>query len=177
MTTPLPETNHPLVRLRELRRDDAPAWYAYLSRPDVYEHTSWNLRSIVDLDPLFDEIESGLPNAPRRYAIVARGGGEMVGHVGLPIVSAMHRNAEIAYDLAPSAWGHGIAPAACTAVTDWAFAALGFVRVQATVLASNERSARVLERCGFAREGFLRSYRLVRGTPGDYWMYARVSRP
>lgn len=177
MTTLLPETNHPLVRLRALRRDDAPAWYAYLSQPEVFEHTSWNLNTLADLDPLFDELESGLPNAPRRYAIVARAGGEMVGHVGLPIVSAVHRNAEIAYDLAPVAWGHGIAPAVCAAVTDWAFATLGYVRVQATVLESNPRSARVLERCGFACEGFLRSYRLVRGTPGNYWMYARVSGP
>lgn len=177
MTTELPETNYPLVRLRELRRDDAPAWYAYLSQPEVVEHTSWNLRTIADLDPLFDELESGLPNAPRRFAIVARDGGEIVGHVGLPIVSAVHRNAEIAYDLAPTAWGRGIAPAVCTAVTDWAFATLGCVRVQATVLESNARSVRVLERCGFAREGFLRSYRLVRGVPGDYWMYAQVRSP
>jgi hypothetical protein len=38
----------------------------------------------------------------------------------------------------------------------------------------SERSARVLARCGFEREGLLRSYRMVRGVPGDFWIYWHV---
>ena len=34
---------------------------------------------------------------------------------------------------------------------------------------------RVLERCRFQREGLLRRYRLVRGAPGDFWIYARLA--
>ncbi len=56
----------------------------------------------------------------------------------------------------------------------WAHAHVGIARVQATVLDSNARSLRVLERCGFRREGLLRSYRMVRGTPGDFWMYSHL---
>ena len=44
----------------------------------------------------------------------------------------------------------------------------------ATALESNERSARVLERCGYQREGLLRSYRLVRGQPGNFFMYSHL---
>jgi [ribosomal protein S5]-alanine N-acetyltransferase len=47
-------------------------------------------------------------------------------------------------------------------------------RVQPTVLESNQRSVRVLERSGFEREGLLRSDRLVRGHPGNLRMYAHV---
>lgn len=33
---------------------------------------------------------------------------------------------------------------------------------------------RVLERCGFQREGKVRNYRVMRGEPADYWLYAAV---
>jgi len=48
------------------------------------------------------------------------------------------------------------------------------LRVQATVLDSNLASRRVLERAGFHAEGLLAAYRVVRGEPRDFWMYART---
>ncbi len=44
----------------------------------------------------------------------------------------------------------------------------------ATVMVGNERSARVLEKLGFVREGTLRSYKNVRGEMKDYWIFGRV---
>ena len=49
------------------------------------------------------------------------------------------------------------------------------LRIQATVLESNERSLRVLQRCAFEREGYLRSYRQIRGRAGNFWLYARLA--
>jgi RimJ/RimL family protein N-acetyltransferase len=37
------------------------------------------------------------------------------------------------------------------------------------------RSLRVLERCAFEREGYLRSYRQIRGRSGNFWLYARLA--
>ena len=87
----------------------------------------------------------------------------------------LNRSAEIAYDLAPAYWGRGIASAVCTAVTAWAFSHEDWVRVQATVLETNLRSDKVLKKCAYGYEGLLRAYRMVRGTPGNFRMYARVS--
>ncbi|KVR57437.1 GNAT family N-acetyltransferase [Burkholderia ubonensis] len=166
----------PGLSLRQLARPDLDAWYAYLSNPDVVRHTSWNLRSRDDLLPLFDGFESPDAESIRRLAIVDdNAGGALVGTIGLHTVSNVNRSAEIAYDLAPSHWGRGIASAACSAVTEWAFAEYGFVRIQGVVLTTNARSARVLQKCGFRYEGLLRAYRMVRGTPGDFAMYARVA--
>ncbi|KVO06381.1 GCN5 family acetyltransferase [Burkholderia ubonensis] len=171
-----PRSPCPGLSLRPLVRPDLDAWYAYLSNPDVVLHTSWNLRSRDDLLPLFDGFESPDPESIRRLAIVDdNAGGALVGTIGLHTVSDVNRSAEIAYDLAPSHWGRGIASAACSAVTEWAFAEYGFVRIQGVVLATNARSARVLQKCGFRYEGLLRAYRMVRGTPGDFAMYARVA--
>ncbi len=49
------------------------------------------------------------------------------------------------------------------------------MRMQGVVLTDNVRSARVLEKCGYRYEGLLRAYRMVRGVPGDFAMYARLA--
>jgi [ribosomal protein S5]-alanine N-acetyltransferase len=86
----------------------------------------------------------------------------------------VNQTAEIAYDLSPLVWGAGIGPAICASITDWAFANMDLVRIQATVLETNIRSIRVLEKCDFQREGYLRSFRKIRGTPGNFWMYSKL---
>ncbi|AMU08468.1 GNAT family N-acetyltransferase [Burkholderia cenocepacia] len=170
-----PRAGFPGLSLRQLERADLDAWYAYLSNPDVFRHTSWNLRSPDDLLPLFDNIESTDPDSIRRLAIVDTASGALAGTVGLHTVSTVNRSAEIAYDLAPSHWGRGIASAVCEAVTAWALTHGGFMRMQAVVLTSNAGSARVLQKCGYRYEGLLRAYKMVRGTPGDFAMYARLA--
>lgn len=169
-----PRCGFPGLSLRQLERTDLDAWYAYLSVPDVVRHTSWNLRSRDDLLPLFDAIESAQPDSIRRLAIVDDASGALAGTIGLHTVSTTNRSAEIAYDLAPSYWGRGIASALCASVTAWAFAD-GFRRVQGVVLASNAASLRVLQKCGYRYEGLLRAYRMVRGVPGDFAIYARLA--
>jgi ribosomal-protein-alanine N-acetyltransferase len=168
----MPETG---LGLRPLRRSDAADWYAYLSDPAVVEHTSWNLHDVSDLAPLFDSYASGSPTSQIRYAIVETATARLLGTIGFHTVSDINRTAELSYDLAAAHWGRGIAPAACVAMTRWGFAQAGFVRIQATVLETNTRSARVLEKCGFVAEGLLRRYRMVRGEPRDFRIYSVLS--
>ncbi|MBY4771473.1 GNAT family N-acetyltransferase [Burkholderia ambifaria] len=163
------------LSLRQLERTDLDAWYAYLSNLEVIRHTSWNLHSRDDLLPLFDGIDSAQPDSIRRLAIVDDASGALAGTIGLHTVSTANRSAEIAYDLAPPHWGRGIASAVCASVTAWAFAEGGFMRIQGVVLTSNAGSARVLQKCGYRYEGLLRAYRMVRGVPGDFAMYARIA--
>lgn len=170
-----PRSGFPGLSLRQLDRSDLDAWYAYLSWRDVVRHTSWNLHARDDLLPLFDDIESTHPDSIRRLAIVDDASGALTGTIGLHTVSTANRSAEIAYDLAPSHWGRGIASALCASVTAWTFAEGGFMRIQGVVLSSNAASARVLQKCGCRYEGLLRAYRMVRGVPGDFAMYARIA--
>ncbi|MDR5667868.1 GNAT family N-acetyltransferase, partial [Burkholderia cenocepacia] len=78
-----PRAGYPGLSLRQLERADLDAWYAYLSNPDVFRHTSWNLRSPDDLLPLFDNIESTDPDSIRRLAIVDTASGALAGTIGL----------------------------------------------------------------------------------------------
>ncbi len=163
------------IVLRPLARTDIDAWHTYLSIPEVTEHTSWSLQGPETLEVLFDQYESPAPHSALRFAIIDERRECLAGTIGLHSRSSADRRAELAYDLSPLYWGRAIATAVCAAVTLWAYAALDLQRVQATVLETNMRSERVLRRCGFAFEGLLRGYRLVRGRPGNFRMYARLA--
>jgi [ribosomal protein S5]-alanine N-acetyltransferase len=163
------------IALRQLEMDDAAAWFDYLRLPEVFERTSWNLRSVDDLRGSLEDCLQAGPASPRRMAVVDVPTGRLVGTIGLHTVSDVHRSAEIAYDFAPTHWGRGLATRLCRAVTAWSFETLALHRLQATVLVGNQRSARVLARCGFRHEGLLRGYRMVRGRPGDFDLFARLS--
>lgn len=169
----LPAVAHPAVRLRALRADDIRAWFDILSQPRVHEHTSWNLASADDLRPYAHQTRE--PDSLARFAIARLDDDSLIGSAGFHTVWAVNRTAEIAYDLAPDYWGRGIARATCDGLVTWALERLGLVRVQGTTLVGNVRSVRVLEACGFEREGLLRRYRMVRGAPRDFWIYSRLA--
>jgi ribosomal-protein-alanine N-acetyltransferase len=61
---------------------------------------------------------------------------------------------------------------AVTAVLQWIFQQDLVNRVHAYVRVDNRRSERLLESSGFVREGCLRSYRVCRGHPHDFYVYS-----
>jgi ribosomal-protein-alanine N-acetyltransferase len=173
--TELPESSHEQVILRPIDADDIPVWYRYLSLPHVLEHTSWNLQSQSELSRYVWGAETISPSSPLRLAIALRSNNELIGAAGFHTVSPENRSAEITYDLAPAMWHKGIASHVCSVLTDWAHSDVGLVRVQAMALESNTRSIKVLERCGFQYEGLLRSFRIVRGRPGNFFVYSHLT--
>jgi len=163
------------LRLRPMEHSDVAAWYAYLSLPHVLEHTSWNLASEDELRSVVDGYNSDAPASGFCFAIESVADSRLVGAISFHTVSPVHRTAEVAFNLHPGYWGRGIATRCCNAVADWGFFDQGYVRIQATALDTNLASVRVIEKCGFVREGKLRNFRLVRGEPRDFWMYSRIA--
>ena len=170
----LPQSDHALIELRPIVAADIALWFSCLTDPVVYEHTSWNVQSPEDLSHYVWSASTREPESMTRFAIALRSTGQLVGTAGFHTVAPHNRSAELAYDLAPAHWGKGIATHVCALLTAWAHLSCGMLRVQAAALRTNERSAKVLARCGFEREGLLRSYRMVRGVPGDFWLYSHV---
>lgn len=171
----LPTVAHDSVYLRPLRAPDIAVWASYLNNPAVYEHTSWNHPGIEELNLYLGNESDGQPDSRLRLAVAIKGSDELVGTIGFHSVVPVNKVAELAYDLQPNFWGQGIASTVGKAVVNWAHRHVGMVRVQATILESNLKSIGTIERIGFAREGLLKSYRHVRGTPRDFFMYAHVA--
>jgi [ribosomal protein S5]-alanine N-acetyltransferase len=66
--------------------------------------------------------------------------------------------AELGYWLIECARGNHLAARAVALLATWALSECGLDRLEALVEPDNEASQRVLERVGFQREGYLRSY-------------------
>ena len=158
--------------LRPLRRDDAHAWAAIEVLPQVKLHTSSSVNSVADLWPLFDRLEADDPGAPLQFALCRSDDGRLAGNVGFHSISVLNRTAEITYSLHPELWGRGLASACARAAVDWGLGVRQWVRIQGTTLEPNLASQRVLLKTGFVYEGRLRNFRLVRGVPRDYLLFA-----
>jgi ribosomal-protein-alanine N-acetyltransferase len=95
----------------------------------------------------------------------------VVGTIGFMAFSERHARAEMGYDLARETWGQGVATVAGQRVVQYGFEEMGLNRIEATVMAGNARSERVLEKLGFVREGLLRQYKYARGEFRDYAIF------
>ena len=98
--------------------------------------------------------------------------------VFLGLAAAVHLDedageAELGYILAPEARGRGTATEALRLLTAWAFDR-GLVRLELRIAHDNERSVRVAERCGYQREGLLRSVHFKSGRRTDLLIYSRL---
>ncbi len=176
MDAPPPSTERPELPgyvLNPIEPADAAEWTAYAIRPEVMRFTSSTVRGVDDVLAIIGRTRSGEPQAPVHFALRTPAG-RLAGTVGFHTISPLNRTAEVTYDVHPDFWGRGLATAACRAAVRWGFAARGWVRVQATTLEPHLASQRVLAKCGFALEGRLRHFRLVRGEPRDYLLFARL---
>jgi ribosomal-protein-alanine N-acetyltransferase len=160
------------ARLRPLRVADAAALYAYLRDPVVTELTSYPVVSVAMVEAMIERsLSRWAAGEPSRWGVALQHDDQLVGTCGFNDWSQAHRWAELAYELARAHWGKGLIRQAVAAVLQWAFRQDQVDRVHAFVRVDNSRSVRVLERSGFVREGCLRSYRVCRGQPYDFYVY------
>jgi ribosomal-protein-alanine N-acetyltransferase len=103
------------------------------------------------------------------WALELRESGVLLGQVGLFPVEGKGPEVEVAYELAPRAWGHGYATEAARALIAYGFGELGLTRIVALILSDNERSRNVATKCAMTLEGPGRFYGL------DLLVFARAA--
>ena len=77
--------------------------------------------------------------------------------------------------MAPRARGRGVATWALDALTRWGFAELDALRLELLISVDNEASKTVAERCGYVREGVLRSLHVKQGVREDTEIWSRLA--
>ena len=98
---------------------------------------------------------------------------EATGGIGLELGSDIERRwAEIGYWLGGAFWEKGIDTAAVRALTRYEFEALSLTRIFTVPFASSSASIRVLEKCGYVREGTMRRSAIKEGVVIDQALYA-----
>src|SRR5262245_29145397 len=164
--------------LRRPVASDAPAIFErYASDAEVTRYLSFPRHVSVRQTRAFlafsDAEWERWPAGP--YLVESRAAGTLLGGTGLSFET--FQRASTGYVLARDAWGRGYATEALHAMVD-AARGLGVRRLQAFCHPEHRPSWRVLEKCGFEREGTLRLYaelpNLAAGEPCDLLVYALI---
>src|SRR5262245_21728899 len=160
------------ARLRPILPLDAEALLAYLRDPAVTELTSYPVASELLVATIIDRsMRRWHAGELGKWGVALQHDDQLVGTCGFNEWSPVHRWAELAFDLAQAHWGKGLMRQAVAAVLQWTFRQNLVDRVHAFVRVNNSRSQGLLERSRFVREGCLRSYRVCRGQPHDFYIY------
>jgi [ribosomal protein S5]-alanine N-acetyltransferase len=115
--------------------------------------------------------------SPERTGWAIEVEGHAAGGIGLEPMQDVHaRTAHIGYWLGEPFWGRGIATDAVRAASSDAFSRQAYLRLEAPVFAWNPASMRVLEKCGYAREGVMRKSVFKDGELIDSVLYAKVAK-
>lgn len=97
-----------------------------------------------------------------------------VGFIGLWLPELPQGVATAGYAVAPDHRGQGLAAAALTALTGFAWSLPELHRVELHIEPWNAGSVRTAERAGYQREGLLRSHQEIGGRRRDVLLYAAV---
>ena len=158
---------HDHVHLSEFRASDKDALIAHLNDRDIYDRTlripfPYTDASADEWLALIAKITEQ-QGRPVKFA-VRSADDALIGGCGFDglQVGKSHR-AEVGYWLAKPFWGRGIMTAVVQRVCRHAFEEFGRAKITAHVFSHNPASARVLEKCGFQQEGFLRKHFLKDG--------------
>jgi ribosomal-protein-alanine N-acetyltransferase len=98
-----------------------------------------------------------------------------VGHIGLFFIAGAGTRASLGYWIAPSQRRRGYAIEALGILTSWALQQPGLDRLELYVEPWNTGSWRAAERAGYQREGLLRAWERIDGTPRDMYLYGQVT--
>jgi [ribosomal protein S5]-alanine N-acetyltransferase len=185
-TVSLPETPHAIERYGVLLRP-----------PQVGDYTEWaSLREksrafLVPWEPTWpaDDLTRGaFRRRLKRYAedqrtdqayaffIFRQEDNLLVGGLTLANVRrGVAQAGSLGYWLGEPFVRRGYMTAAVKALLPFAFATLKLHRVEAACIPTNVASIRLLEKCGFMREGYAREYLCINGMWQDHLLYARLA--
>jgi [ribosomal protein S5]-alanine N-acetyltransferase len=166
---------HRLI-LRRVREADVGALHAHWTEPEVLRFL-WDGRAIPLEDvrevvraseALFRDVGAGLWSVRLRDAsgdrhdpssssgpALREDGGAPSALIGCAGFWRFHQppELELLISLSPGGWGRGLASEACRALIDFAFAKLGWNRVQASADSPNARSLALMRRLGLRPSG------------------------
>lgn len=147
------ETDRLLIR--ESVEEDAEAFFAWSSDPEVMRHTGEPLAASVE------EVRQKIRAYPDyrergygRWAVVYKPDDLVVGFNGLKYLPELDE-VDLGYRLRSDYWGLGIATESSLAVVRYGFESLGLDRIIGLVLPENAASIRVLEKVGMRCEGMV----------------------
>ena len=163
-----PVINTARLCIRPMCADDVPALKEWT--PDKSIYTYWGKGpGKTDKNPelLFEKAEK--PTKSFHLGIEETASGKIRGDLWVYLIEN-NRMASVAIRIAPSCHGKGYGTEALAAITRFCFAHTELQRLWTEVDVRNISSQRILEKCGYTREGLIRQGKMV-NTWCDYYIY------
>ncbi|MFC0628291.1 GNAT family N-acetyltransferase [Kribbella deserti] len=162
--------------VRRFRAEDAEAFSAYRSDPEVARYQSWQAPYPIDqARATVEAFTEGDPVKPGWFQYAIDLDGKLIGDIGV----FLHDNlmqADLGFTLAPAYQGKGYAAEAVGALLDHLFDGQGLHRVSAECDVRNGASARLLKRLGFRQEGLRPAYTWFKGEWTDDLLFGLLAR-
>ena len=160
--------------LKPWKEEYAESLFAYAKDPDVGPHAGWKPHESVEESLNIIKILF-LPSEV--WAVTIKSSGKIIGSVGLEPDKRRPgvKSREIGYSLAKEYWGKGVMTEAASAALKFAFDELQLDVVSACTSPSNQRSQKVIQKCGLVYEGTeRRTYKIYDGSVRDSKCYSML---
>lgn len=157
---PLPTLETERLVLRPHRLDDAEALFVMRTDPEGSRFLAGlPPRSVGELRARLERVLADIDGLKMLgWTLTVRGDDRLVGLLGVSRIDWDATCAELGYELTRAHWGRGLMREAVARVEQHMFCALDFHRLEIRTEPQNQRSVRIAERLGFAREGHLREH-------------------
>ena len=158
--------------LRPWRESDAESCYRYASDPLIGPIAGWPVHTSVENSR---EIIRTVLSAPDTFAVVLKEKpSEAIGSAGVfpTDVAEATGEPEIGYWIGRPFWGQGLIPEAVRELLQYCFEEKCAQRVWCAHYAGNEKSKRVIEKCGFSYQLMCERSTLVDDAPRPTFFYA-----
>lgn len=160
--------------LRKLSIKDADDMFEYTKDSEVTKFLSWdahrNINQTMDfINNTLKEYE-GIKSYP--YAIELKSVHKFIGVIRAYDIDNHNKRCEISYILNPEFQGNGYMVEAINLFITHCFNQIGFFRIQAKCMITNNNSEKLMQRLGMEYEGVLKNYWVYKGTVQDAKLYA-----
>ncbi len=135
--------------LRPWQEVDADILYQYAKDPDVGPIAGWPVHTSVENSR---EIIQNVLSSEGTYAVVLKTTEEPIGSISVmqnANIPTAEGECELGYWLGKPYWGQGLIPEAAEALIQYCFEELNMHLIWSGYYDGNEKSRRVLEKCGF----------------------------
>lgn len=143
--------------LRELVPSDAADLFVFAGDPEVQRFNAEPLASVeATRNYIIERRRRYLEQQAIVWGMADATTNRVIGSCGFGTYSEWNRCASVGYTLRRDRWGQGLAREAVARLLEYGFGEAALHRIEASTIADNLRSVRLLEALGFRREGVRR---------------------
>jgi ribosomal-protein-alanine N-acetyltransferase len=158
--------------LRGLTEEDIPFLLDHFGKDEINRYDSDE--NVTTLEEAADVYRKYVAPRPHlfRLGLVMKATKDLIGTLGFYEIDRRNKRAIVAADLGKEYWGKGLMSEALRALIRFGFREMGLNRIEASIDPRNVRSLRLVERCGFRKEGVFRQRYYYKGAFHDDVIYS-----